>query len=194
MTHNSQRGRRSGRGVGWLPGESVFDSWEGQSCVRTTLGFIQLPTKWLWCEATTDLHLVLRLRGRAAAPLLLPPSISPGPLWPSCTDCFWQGTQPEHCKVKVKLALGQATKTQSRCRGITTLSLTSVPDGGGWLTARPGRFDRGKETRYSLYWRPCGSQGRCGRVRKISLLPGFDPRTVQLVANCYTDWAIAAHL
>jgi hypothetical protein len=31
-------------------------------------------------------------------------------------------------------------------------------------------------------------------VRKISPPPGFDPRTVQLVASRYTDWAIAAHL
>jgi hypothetical protein len=28
-----------------------------------------------------------------------------------------------------------------------------------------------------------GSQGRSGRVRKISPLPGFDPRTVQPVAS-----------
>jgi hypothetical protein len=31
------------------------------------------------------------------------------------------------------------------------------------------------------------------RVRKISLPPGFDPRTVQPVASRYTDWAIPAH-
>jgi hypothetical protein len=32
-----------------------------------------------------------------------------------------------------------------------------------------------------------GSQGRSGRVRKIS---GFDNRTVRPVASLYTDWAI----
>jgi hypothetical protein len=32
----------------------------------------------------------------------------------------------------------------------------------------------------------CGLQGRCGRVRKISPPPGFDPRTVQPVANHHT--------
>ena len=34
-----------------------------------------------------------------------------------------------------------------------------------------------------------GPQGLSGQVRKISPLPGFDPRTVQLVASHYTDWA-----
>ena len=32
-----------------------------------------------------------------------------------------------------------------------------------------------------------GPQGQSGRVRKISLPPGFDPRTVQPVASRYTD-------
>ena len=36
------------------------------------------------------------------------------------------------------------------------------------------------------YLRP---QGRSGQVRKISPLPGFDPRTVQPVASRYTDYA-----
>ena len=30
-------------------------------------------------------------------------------------------------------------------------------------------------------------------MRKISPPPGFDPRTVQPVARCYTDYAITAH-
>ena len=49
------------------------------------------------------------------------------------------------------------------------------------------------KTRYPFYRRPSGSQGRSGRVRKISSQPGFDCRTVQAVASRYTDWAIAAH-
>jgi hypothetical protein len=47
-------------------------------------------------------------------------------------------------------------------------------------------------TRYPLYRKLGASQGRSGRVRKILPPPGFDPRTVQLVASRYTDWAIAA--
>ena len=55
----------------------------------------------------------------------------------------------------------------------------------------PAALPPGK-TRYPLYKRLGGPQGRSGRVRKISPLPGFDPRTVQAVANRYTDWAIPA--
>ena len=44
-----------------------------------------------------------------------------------------------------------------------------------------------------LYRRLGGPQGRSGRVRKISPLPGFDPRTVQPVTSRYTDWVIPAH-
>ena len=44
------------------------------------------------------------------------------------------------------------------------------------------------KTRYPLYRRLGGPQGRSGRVRKISPPPGFDPRTVQPSASSYTDW------
>ena len=43
------------------------------------------------------------------------------------------------------------------------------------------------KTRYSLYRRLGGPQGRSGRVRKISPPPGLDPRTVQPVASRYAD-------
>jgi hypothetical protein len=49
------------------------------------------------------------------------------------------------------------------------------------------------KTRYPLYKRVDGPQGRSGRVRKISSPPGLDPRNVQLVASLYTDWAITVH-
>ena len=76
----------------------------------------------------------------------------------------------------------------------STLSLTSALECGGWLTQRPGRFTPGKQTRYPLYTRLGGSQGRSERVRKISLPPEFYPQTVQPVASRYTDWAIPANL
>jgi hypothetical protein len=60
-------------------------------------------------------------------------------------------------------------------------------DEGGWSTPRPGRFILGKETEYPLYRRLGGPQGRSGWLRKISPLPGFDPRTVQPVKSRYTD-------
>jgi hypothetical protein len=46
------------------------------------------------------------------------------------------------------------------------------------------------KTRYPLYRRLGGLEGRSGRVRKISLPPGIDPRTVQPVASRYTVCAI----
>jgi hypothetical protein len=47
--------------------------------------------------------------------------------------------------------------------------------------------------RYPLYRRLGRPQSRSGQVLKISLPPGFDPRTVQLVASRYTDCVIPAH-
>ena len=55
-----------------------------------------------------------------------------------------------------------------------------------------GALPRGKKKRYQLYRGLGGPQGRSGCVRKIWLPPGFDPRTVQPVTSCYTDWAIPA--
>ena len=43
------------------------------------------------------------------------------------------------------------------------------------------------KTRYPLYRRLGGPQGRSGQVLEILPPPGFDPRTVQPVASCYTD-------
>ena len=69
----------------------------------------------------------------------------------------------------------------------STLSLTSALDLGGWSAPRPCRFTH-RKTRYPLYRRLGGPQGRSGGVRKISPPPpGFDTRTVQPVASRYTD-------
>jgi len=55
----------------------------------------------------------------------------------------------------------------------------------------PATLAPGK-TRYPLYRRLCGPQGRSGLVQKISPPPGVDPLTVQLVASRYIDWDIPA--
>jgi hypothetical protein len=55
----------------------------------------------------------------------------------------------------------------------STLSLTSAPDGGGCSTPRPDRFTPAKKTRYTMYRRLSGPQGRPGRVRKTPPLRGF---------------------
>jgi hypothetical protein len=46
-----------------------------------------------------------------------------------------------------------------------------------------------EKTRYPLYRRLGGLQGQSGHVRKISPPPGIDPRNVQPVVSCYTNWA-----
>jgi hypothetical protein len=48
-------------------------------------------------------------------------------------------------------------------------------------------------TRYPLYRKLGGPQGRLGRVQNILPPPGFGPRTVQPVATGYTDCAIPVH-
>jgi len=62
----------------------------------------------------------------------------------------------------------------------------------GVLGIVPAVLPPGK-TRYPLYWRLGGPQGRSGWLWKMSPLPGFNPRTVQPVASRYTDYAIPAH-
>jgi len=57
----------------------------------------------------------------------------------------------------------------------------------------PATLPPGK-SRYPLYRRLGGPQGRSGWAHKISPPPGFDPQTVQPVASRYTDCAIAAHM
>ena len=62
-----------------------------------------------------------------------------------------------------------------------------------WLTPRPAALPAGM-TRYLLYKMLGRPRSRSERVRKISPPPGFNPRTVQLVASRNTDWAIAAQV
>ena len=73
-----------------------------------------------------------------------------------------------------------------------TLSLTAAIDEVGgqrhsWSALLPGK------TRYPVYRRLGGPQGRSGRVRKISPSPGFGPRTFQPIASRCTEYAIPAH-
>ena len=75
----------------------------------------------------------------------------------------------------------------------STISLTSALDGNGLSTQSPGSFTP-RNTRYLLYRRMGGHQGRSGRVRKTSHTPGFDPRTVRPLASRYTDFAFPAVL
>ena len=101
-------------------------------------------------------------------PFLRPASVSSSSdvyLWPRCV------TGLQLCQSKVKGTVHPRTGhegPEGELRYSPILSLTSALDGGGLSKPRPGRFTPGKETRYPLYRRLCGTQSRCGRVRKIS--------------------------
>jgi hypothetical protein len=95
-------------------------------------------------------------------------------------------------KVKVKCTLVQVLRL---CKG-RTAHKGSTPwvdhehgtrsRWGVSFTLRP-LFTPGKEP--VLIVQEVGwPEGRSGKVRKISPPPGFDPRTIQLVASRYTDW------
>jgi hypothetical protein len=75
---------------------------------------------------------------------------------------------------------------------ICTLSFTLVLDGVGGQRHDPSALPPGT-TRYLLYRKLGELQGGCGRVRKISLPPGFDSRTVQPVSSRYTDYGMQVH-
>jgi hypothetical protein len=78
---------------------------------------------------------------------------------------------------------------QGDYRYSSTLFLTSALEGGEGSASRPGRKLPTGKTRYPLYRRLDGPEGRSGQVRKISPPPGFDPRTAQSVGSRYTDYA-----
>ena len=78
---------------------------------------------------------------------------------------------------------------QGEQRYSSTLFQTSALEGGEGSASRPGRTLPPGKTRYPLYRRLGGPQGRSGLVRKISTPPGLDPRTVQSVGSSYTNFA-----
>ena len=66
--------------------------------------------------------------------------------------------------------------------------MTAALEGGEWSSARPCRTLPPGKTRYPLYRRLGGPQGRSGRAE--NLVPtGICSRTVQPVVSRYTDWA-----
>ena len=67
--------------------------------------------------------------------------------------------------------------------------MTTALEGGEGSASRPGRSLPPGKTRYPLYRRLVGPQGRSGQVRKISPPSGLDPQPVQPVASRYTNWA-----
>ena len=74
---------------------------------------------------------------------------------------------------KVKISLEQATKAQRGSRDIALIFLEPLRYMGvSGQRHAPAALPPGKETRYPLYWRLGGPQGRSIRVRKIPPPPG----------------------
>jgi len=67
--------------------------------------------------------------------------------------------------------------------------MTTALERGEGSASRPGRFLPPGKTRYPLYRRLGGPQGRSGQEWKISPPQRFDPRIVQPGASRYTDYA-----
>ena len=77
----------------------------------------------------------------------------------------------------------------------STLSLTSVLGGVGWLMPSPSFFTSRKGTQYPLYGMLNGSHGQSGWVPKFlpHPPPGFDTQTACPVVSRYTNYTIPAH-
>jgi len=73
-------------------------------------------------------------------------------------------------------------------KGIALRFLDNSTRRGEGSASGPGRSLPPGKTRYPLYKRLGGPQGRSGEVRKTSPPPGFDPRTVQTLASRYADY------
>ena len=71
--------------------------------------------------------------------------------------------------------------------------MTAELEGGEWSAARPGRTLPSGKTQYPLYRRLGGPQGQYGRAENLAP-PGFDPRTVQPVAQSLYRLSYRAHL
>jgi hypothetical protein len=98
--------------------------------------------------------------------------------------------------------------TTNRLHAITNLNVNRIflprrgHEGSKWVKRyRPYSWEVNathwplypRETRYLLWKRQGGPPGWSGRVRKTSLSPRFDRRTVQPVAIRYADGAMPAH-
>jgi len=60
------------------------------------------------------------------------------------------------------------------------------------VNATPGRFTPGNTSgTFTGGW--MDPSGQCGRMQKNSPLPGFNIRTIEPLANRYTDYTIPFH-
>ena len=104
--------------------------------------------------------------------------------------CFWVHTFIR-CK-KFNCDVEQATKAQRRKRGMALLFF-HFDARWGWVDNATPRLLYPRKDTVSIVLDAGWYQGRCRRMWKISPPQGFDLRTVQPIANLYTDYAIPAH-
>jgi hypothetical protein len=83
-------------------------------------------------------------------------------------------------KVQVKFTYNRPRRPRERVEVQFYTFFNLGAKWGGWSKPPPTDLPSGK-TRYPLYRRLGGSQGRSGQVRKISPPPGFDPQTVEFL-------------
>ena len=99
-------------------------------------------------------------------------------------------TRPSNVKVRQISPQSRPGRPRGRSRG--TVSLFLKPRWGFAVNATHRPLYPGEETRYSLYRRPDGPQGRSERMRGTSPPRVFHPRTVQPAASRYTVYAMKA--
>ena len=104
-------------------------------------------------------------------------------------SCLQRSKKKVKCNLVQALRLCTGRTAHRRSRGIALLFLDRGIRRGEGSASRPGRSLLPGKTRYPLYRKLGGPQGRSGQVWKISSPPGFDPRTIQPVASRYTDYA-----
>ena len=96
-------------------------------------------------------------------------------------------TNVSKCTLEQALRLCTGCTAHRGSRGIALLFLDHGTRRGEGSPSRLGRSLPQGKTRYALYRRLGGPQGRFGQVRKFSSPQAFDPRTVQPAASRYTD-------
>ena len=96
---------------------------------------------------------------------------------------FKESSKNVKCTLVQALRLCTGRTAHSRSRGIVLPFHDHGTRRGEGSASRPIRTLLPWKARYPFYRGLDGPQGRSGQVRKISPLPGFDPRTVQAVAS-----------
>jgi hypothetical protein len=105
--------------------------------------------------------------------------------------CLFRSKNAVGCK-RDKFQLITCHEGIEGSRGLTYSSFNLGARWGGWSTPPLGRFYPGL-TRYPLYRRVVGPQGRSGRVQIISRPLGFDARIVTGHSESYAVCAIPVH-